>query len=64
MGPRRADEPITRISVFLTTQQLDQLRAVNARTGIPVSALIRQGVDRVLAEHAPTAGRRSRRTRR
>jgi hypothetical protein len=63
MGPRRADEPITRISVFLTTQQLDQLRAVNARTGIPVSVLIRQGVDRVLAEHTRATGR-TRRTKR
>jgi hypothetical protein len=61
MGPQPADEPISRISVFLAQRQLDALRGINQRTGIPVSVLIRQGVDLVLAQHArsgPAAGRR------
>ena len=45
MGPRKADEPITRISVFLAEGQLRALRAINQETGIPVSVLIRKGVD-------------------
>jgi hypothetical protein len=51
---RRSDEPMTRVSVFVFTRQLDALNALNTLTGIPVSVLIRQGVDRILAEHGIT----------
>jgi hypothetical protein len=48
---RQADEPLTRVSVFLFERQADALNELNTQTGIPVSVLIRQGVDRILAEH-------------
>jgi len=51
MGPRKADEPITRISVFLAEGQLRALRAINQETGIPVSVLIRKGVDWVISQY-------------
>ena len=51
MGPRKADEPITRISVFLVEDQLKALRAINQETGIPVSVLIRKGVDWIISQH-------------
>jgi ribbon-helix-helix protein len=60
MGPQKANKPITRISVFLTEGQLDALRSLNRETGIPVSVLIRQGVDRIISEHR-NAKRRAKR---
>jgi len=60
VGPRKAEEPITRISVFVKKEQLAALRAINEQTGIPVSVLIRTGVDRVIAEHRSTTRRAKR----
>ena len=64
---KRSKEPLGRISVFLYTRQIEALNEVNARTQIPVAALIRQGVDLILAQHgtrpttATTAKRRGQR---
>jgi hypothetical protein len=52
MGPQKADEPIRRISVFLTEQQLAALRRINERTGTPVAFLIRRGVDWIIQQHS------------
>jgi Ribbon-helix-helix domain len=51
MAPRRSQEPITRISVFLYDRQIAALNEVNARTQVPISVLIRQGIDLVLERH-------------
>lgn len=67
MTARRAVEPMTRVGVFLFQRQADALNELNRQTGIPVSVLIRQGVDRILAEHGvtvETAKGRERRRRR
>ena len=48
---RRAKEPVTRISVFLYDRQIAALNSVNERTQVPVSVLIRQGVDLILDQH-------------
>jgi Ribbon-helix-helix domain len=55
---QKADEPIRRISVFLTERQLAALRGINKRTGIPVAFLIRRGVDWIIQQH--TGRRRAR----
>ena len=60
MGPRKADEPIKRISVFLTEEQLKALRAINERTGTPVAFLIRRGVDWIIQHHGQQAAERKR----
>ena len=66
MVARRSPEPLTRISVFLYDRQLEALNRLNVVTGVPVSVLIRQGVDRVLESRgittskAPKPGRRTR----
>jgi hypothetical protein len=60
MGPRKANEPIRRISVFLTEDQLTALRAINERTGTPVAFLIRRGVDWVIQQHGLQGKRRRR----
>jgi hypothetical protein len=59
MAPRRADEPIRRIGVFLTERQLAGLRRINERTGTPVAFLIRRGVDWIIQQHS--GGRRAKR---
>ena len=46
---RKAAEPLKRVSVFLTVRQLVALRALNEQTGIPVSTMIRQAIDAMLA---------------
>lgn len=38
------------LQVYLRPQQLDALRALAKRRGMPIAELVRQGVDRVLAE--------------
>lgn len=43
-------------TVYLTEQQLKQLKELNTRTKVPVAEYIRQGVDQVLLkykEHLP-----------
>lgn len=61
---RRSGEPLTRISVFLFDRQLAALNAVNERTGVPVSVLVRKGVDLILAEHGITTSKPARRAKR
>jgi Ribbon-helix-helix domain len=51
MAPRRSQEPITRISVFLYNRQVEALNEVNTKTQVPISVLIRQGVDLILERH-------------
>jgi hypothetical protein len=68
MAARRSEEPLTRISVFLYDRQIDALNEVNRQTQVPVSALIRQGVDLVLERHGAAQAKtqppeRRRRTR-
>ncbi len=41
------------IQVYLRPEQLEALRALAQRRHIPVAELVRQGVDRVLAEVPP-----------
>ena len=38
-------------TVYLTAEQHDQLRAVNAHTKVPIAELIRQGIDLALERH-------------
>jgi hypothetical protein len=45
---RRSEQPLTRISVFLFDRQIAALNEVHQRALIPMSALIRQGVDLIL----------------
>jgi hypothetical protein len=42
-----------RIQVRFRPEQLDALRALAQRLGVPVAELVRQGVDRVLADIPP-----------
>ena len=69
MVARRSEEPLTRISLFLYDRQVAALNEVNQRTQVPVSALIRQGVDLILERYgiaqpkAQPPKRRRRRTR-
>ncbi|MBI2910918.1 MAG: ribbon-helix-helix domain-containing protein [Chloroflexi bacterium] len=41
------------LQVYLRLQQLEPLRALAKRRGVPISELVRQGVDKVLAEVPP-----------
>ena len=41
------------VQVYLRPQQLEPLRALAKRRGVPMSELVRQGVDKVLAEVPP-----------
>ncbi len=41
------------LQVYLRPQQLEPLRALAKRRGVPMSELVRQGVDKVLAEVPP-----------
>ena len=58
MGPAKLTpgKDSERISLFLRPEQIAALRAINAETDIPVAALIRRGIDLILAQHgkAPT----------
>lgn len=40
-----------KLSTYLDTDQIDRLYAVRARTRIPLSALVRDGVEMVLEKH-------------
>jgi hypothetical protein len=51
VAARRSEEPLTRISVFLFDRQIAALNALNRQTLVPVSALIRQGIDLILEQH-------------
>ena len=39
-------------TVYLTQEQINQLKELNQRTKVPVAAYIREGIDLVLAEHS------------
>ncbi len=41
------------LQVYLRPQQLEPLRALAKRRGVPMAELVRQGVDKVLAEVPP-----------
>jgi hypothetical protein len=55
MGPRKADQALKRISVFLTEDQVVALEAIHEATKVPTAVRIRQGVDWIIAQH-PTKG--------
>ena len=63
MGPRKADEPLKRISVFLTEDQIAALEAIYEATRVPTAVRIREGVDWVITQHPikPAAKTRARR---
>ena len=39
-------------TVYLTQEQINQLKELNTRTKVPVAAYIREGIDLVLREHS------------
>ncbi len=39
-------------TVYITREQSERLKALNARTKVPVAEYIRQGIDRILLENA------------
>ncbi|MBJ80720.1 MAG: transcriptional regulator [Myxococcales bacterium] len=39
-------------TVYLTQEQINQLKELNQRTKVPVAAYIREGIDLVLREHS------------
>ncbi|MEO0593254.1 MAG: ribbon-helix-helix domain-containing protein [Myxococcota bacterium] len=39
-------------TVYITKRQSERLKELNARTRVPIAEYIRQGIDRILAEHA------------
>jgi ribbon-helix-helix protein len=51
MGPRKADHPLKRISVFLAEDQLAALEAIHEATKVPTAVRIREGVDWVIAQY-------------
>ncbi len=54
---RRTTKPaLKRTSVFLTTAQLERMKALHDASGVPVAVMIRRAVDAYLAEQA--TGRR------
>jgi len=56
MGPRRADEPLKRISVFLTEDQIAALKAIHQATKVPTAVRIREGVNWVIGQNPVKAG--------
>lgn len=51
---------MTRTSVFLRDDQIENLARVHQRTGVPIADLIRNGVDRELAKHGIKAKKEGR----
>ena len=51
MGPRKADQALKRISVFLTEDQVVALEAIHEATKVPTAVRIRQGVDWVIVQN-------------
>lgn len=51
MAKPKPTSTYTRTSVFLTREQRERLAAVHAATDIPVAALVRRGVELVLAQY-------------
>jgi Ribbon-helix-helix domain len=49
MRPKRGDSMI-RTSLFVGGDQLDRLRKLSDETGIPMSVLMRKGIDQVLVD--------------
>lgn len=47
MGERKVST-----TVYITQQQSERLKLLNARTRVPVAEYIRQGIDHILAENA------------
>ena len=64
MGPRKADQALKRISVFLTEDQVAALEAIHETTKVPTAVRIRQGVDWVIAQHPIKGPTKTRATRR
>lgn len=52
------------VSVRLLERQIAELAAIHQRTEVPVAALIRRGVDLVLAQHGVAVPKRAGRARR
>lgn len=52
--------PKARFQVMLEPAQLETMRAIEARIGVPVSRQIRQAVDRWLADHEESKTERKR----
>lgn len=58
---RPQDVPrMRKTTLYLTPNQAAQLAAIHRTKGIPVAFLIRQAVDRVIAEQAPPSRARRR----
>ena len=51
MGGSMNDKKIS-TTVYLTQEQINQLKELNQRTKVPVAAYIREGIDLVLREHS------------
>ena len=45
-------------TVYLTPEQLEQLKTLSARTHVPFSEYVRQGIDLVLEKQARAAAKR------
>jgi len=56
--PKRSKAGYIRTSVFLTQDQHSRLAAVSTATDIPVSRLVRRGVELVLAQYESTTKKR------
>lgn len=52
------------VTTRLQERQIEALQAIHDQTDIPVAALIRRGVDRILEEHGVTVPKPAGRTRR
>ena len=49
----RQSRNLERTSLHLDIRQLDELRSISDRTGIPVAHMVRSSVDRFLKQRAP-----------
>ena len=56
--PRKSPEALKRVSVFLTSRQVERLEALYEQTKVPTATRIREGVDLVLSKHGKKGGRR------
>jgi hypothetical protein len=58
---RKAIDPkLVRISVFITSDQRQRLDSINQRTDVPIAALVRRGVELILAQYETTTTERDR----
>lgn len=48
-----AAPPMKRVQVYLRPEQIEPLRWLAQRRGVPIAELIRQGVDHILSDASP-----------